>query len=285
MRFDLFRAVRNPDDGTIVRGTGGRLCGARGVARTARRIAVLPAALALLGGFVTAAQADLPFRDDFDALNKKRWFVSNGWANGDHQSCLWVGDRASVQDGVLRLTLTDDPAEDRDLSCAEVQSVARFGPGIYEARMKVPFAPGTNANFFSFIGASENKPHHEIDFEFIGRRPGALQTNYWVDGKGGNEEIVDVPDADAQFHTYSFIWERDRLRWFIDGRLVREVDSTPVPTKSQKIFFSLWSTETLSDWLGKFAYPGEPLTMEVDWVSYTPLSTPCLFEGSIACSM
>ena len=149
--------------------------------------------------------------------------------------------------------------------------------------MKIPFASGTNANFFSHVGAPQGSPHNEIDFEFIGKRDGALQTNYFVNGVGGHEAVIDVPDANSRFRTYAFVWESDRIQWYIDGKMVREVKGDSVPKEPQKIYLSIWSTGTLTDWLGKFQYPGKPLNLEVDWLAFTPQNTSCQFAKSSVC--
>ncbi|ATU92268.1 family 16 glycosylhydrolase [Phyllobacterium zundukense] len=245
------------------------------------------ATIALIAiGVVLPARADEvgvdAFRDSFDLLSSDRWFTSDGWTNGDHQNCLWLAERLSIADGILHLSLADKPGKNLSYSCAEIQTRQRFGYGTYEASMKIPFASGTNSNFFSHVGAPQGSPHNEIDFEFIGKHDGALQTNYFVNGVGGHEAVVEVPDANSRFRTYAFVWEPDSIRWYIDGKMVREVREG-VPTEPQKIYLSIWSTSTLSDWLGKFEYPGKPLDLEVDWLAFTPQNTVCQFPESTVC--
>lgn len=242
------------------------------------------------GGLVAVAVAgsltdgdDGAFRDDFDSLDRERWTVSDGWANGEHQNCLWLADMASVADGTLRLALAPREADDRDYGCAEVQSSARHGYGTYEARIRFAKASGTTSTFFTHIGAPQDRPHNEIDFEYIGRGDGAMQTNYFASGDGGNEELHEIPGATEQFRTYAIVWEPERIRWFVDGELLREVASGPLPNEAQKIYFSIWSSDTLSAWLGPFEPIEEPVVMEVDWFAFTPLGADCPFEGSLAC--
>lgn len=237
--------------------------------------------------FVTPVRANdvgvEAFRDDFNLLNSDRWFISDGWTNGDHQNCLWLAQQLSINEGILRLSLTDKPGKNLSYSCAEIQTKARFGYGTYEARMKIPFASGTNSNFFSHIGAPQEKPHNEIDFEFIGKYAGALQTNYFVNGVGGHEAVIDIPDADNRFRTYAFVWGSDSIRWYVDGKMVREIKEGSVPEEPQKIYLSVWSTSTLTDWLGKFEYPGKPLNLEIDWLAFTPQNSLCQFPESTVC--
>lgn len=225
------------------------------------------------------------FRDDFDTLDRRRWNVSDGWANGPYQSCLWRANMVRVRDGVLGVSLGPlaEPAQGRDHACGELQSKAVHHHGTYEARIRFSYASGTTSAFFTYIGPYFGKPHDEIDFEYIGRRPGMLQTNYFVNGKGGPETTTSVPDGHVAFRTYAFRWEPGRLAFYVDGEMVREITEGPLPAEAQKIYFSVWSTDMLTDWLGPFHPLEEPVTMDVDWISFTALGDDCLFEGSLAC--
>jgi endo-1,3-1,4-beta-glycanase ExoK len=240
----------------------------------------------------TAAFAQAPepppgesFFDDFTgSLNLNRWYISDGWVNGDHQNCTWTADRLGLTDDILTLSLTDQPRGERDYSCAEIQTIQRFGYGTFEALMKIPATSGLNSNFFSHVGAPQGEPHNEIDFEFLGRMPDTVQLNYYANGEGGHEEIVPVPEAGERFRRYAFVWEPGRLRWYVDDELLLETTDTG-PTEPQKIYFSIWGTDTLVEWLGPFEYPGEPLVMSVDWVAFTAAGEPCQFEASIVCDL
>ncbi len=240
-------------------------------------------AVCLLIPFAGSAQEDTSFFEPFDTLAKSRWFISSGWANGDHQSCLWHRDRVAIENGKLLLSLTADPKEDRDLSCAEIQTRDRFGYGTYEARMKVPYAEGMNANLFTFIGAPQERPHNEIDFEFIAPRQPALQTNFHTAESSTNEEVHRTSEDDG-YRTYSFIWEPDRIRWFIDGSLIRDQSGGALPDEPQKIYLSLWSTDTLIDWMGRFDPASAPQTLQVDWMGFTELGSGCAFDESVLCN-
>jgi endo-1,3-1,4-beta-glycanase ExoK len=245
-----------------------------------------PICLAVLA-FVLAPPAfgqAAAFVEEFDRLDRERWFVSDGWRNGDHQSCDWSADAVTVADGVLRLRL--GPSDGGTLQCAEIQSEPRQSFGTYEARLRIPFAAGVNANLFTFIGPPQGLPHGEIDFEFIARDGPTLQTNTFVDGRGGREQLHTVSPPDG-WHDVALVWEPGRIRWFLDGVLIREATDLAVPgDEPQKLYLSLWSTATLTGWLGPlthdFAAAG-PLVMEVDRVAYTPPGGECPFAGSILC--
>jgi endo-1,3-1,4-beta-glycanase ExoK len=233
-------------------------------------------------GTAQATDPTRAFVDEFETLDPARWMMSDGWSNGDHQNCQWTADSVTLGNGLLRLTLSDRPAGGLPYSCAEVQSNARYGYGTFEARMRVPFYSGMNANFFTFIGAQQDAPHNEIDFEFIARDGPTLQTNLFLNGEGGREQLH-RQSGDWAFRNYAIVWMPGLVQWFTDGQLVRELRGDAVPSAPQKVFFSLWSTGTLTDWLGPLDYPGQPVTLEVDRFAYTPEGAECAFDGALAC--
>lgn len=120
--------------------------------------------------------------------------------------------------------------------------------------------------------------------EILGKNSNQVQLNQYISAKGGNEKLVDVPGgADKGFNDYAFVWEPQRLRYYVNGKMVHEVtDPSKIPQNAQKIFFSLWGTDTLKSWMGKFDYSG-PVTMQVDRFAFTALGDKCQFSESVAC--
>ena len=152
--------------------------------------------------------------------------------------------------------------------------------------MKSAETSGLNSAFFTYIGPTDKKPHDEIDFEVLGKNTSKVQLNQYVNGKGGNEALADVPGgADAGFNDFAFVWEKDRLRYFVNGQMVHEVtDPAKIPTNAQKIFLSLWGTDTLKNWMGSFSYSG-PSKMQVDRLAFTAAGDGCQFEQSLVCKL
>jgi len=182
-----------------------------------------------------------------------------------------------------------DKAEvkDRDYACAEIRTRQRFSYGTYEARMKTDTGSGINAAFFTYIGKDSKEPHDEIDFEVLTKDPSKVQVNVFVSGKGDNEKMIDVKGgSDAGFNDYAFVWKPDELSWYVNGELLHTVtDPTKIPSHPQKIFFSLWGTDTLGEWMGKFVDPGRQVTLQVDRVAFTALGEKCQFPESVACKV
>jgi endo-1,3-1,4-beta-glycanase ExoK len=224
------------------------------------------------------------FVEEFDKFDKATWYISDGWNNGAHQNCTWSKDRVAVRDGKLELSFDAEKIGERDYACGEVQTRKRYGYGTYEVRMKSATGSGLNSAFFSYIGPADKKPHDEIDFEVLGKDTSRVQVNQYIAGKGGNEKLVDVAGgADSGFNDYAFVWQKDRLRYYLNGSLVHEVtDPAKLPDNAQKIFVSLWGTDTLSDWMGKFAFDGAT-KLEVERLAFTAEGEACQFAESVAC--
>ena len=248
-------------------------------------------ASALLAAFVAAgpiAAQDgangTSFVEEFDRLDTARWYVSDGWNNGAHQNCTWSKEEVRVEGGKLLLSFDAKPAGEREYACGEVQTRKRYGYGTYEVRMKTATGAGLNSAFFTYIGPTDKKPHDEIDFEVLGKDTSRVQVNQYIAGKGGNEKLVAVPGgADSGFNDYAFVWQKHRIGYYVNGTLVHEVtDPAKLPTNAQKIFLSLWGTDTLSDWMGRFAFAG-PTKMEVERIAFTAEGEACQFGGSAAC--
>lgn len=257
-----------------------------------RHLPVLLAALVALGQPLSAETPEphpdaAGFFEDFtEGLDRDRWYVSDGWTNGDWQDCHWSGGAVRVQDGTLTLFHIPAPeGGDRPPQCGEVQTRARLHHGTFEARIRTPRAPGLNASVFTYIGPVHGAPHDEIDIEILTRDPGAMTANTYVAGKPHNGGAAPAtPPFDEAFHTVAFRWEPEGITWYLDGQKVhRTAPGSPLPTHPQKLYMSFWSTETLTDWMGKQGPREGPLGYEIDWVAYTPLGQACLFEGSVTC--
>jgi endo-1,3-1,4-beta-glycanase ExoK len=251
----------------------------------------LAALASLVSGPTMSRSQDMPtapsFVDDFTTLDQSRWYVSDGWTNGSHQNCIWSKDLVSLSDGALTLGFEKRKLKDRDFGCAEIQTKQRFGYGTYEARMKTDTGSGLNAAFFSYIGPSDKQPWDEIDFEILTKDTSKVQVNAYIAGKGKNEKLVHVAGgAENAFNDYAFVWEKDRLRWYVNGQLVNTItDPAKLPTHAQKIFVSLWGSDTMTGWMGRFSDPGRKVTLQVKRVAFTALGQPCQFPESVACSI
>ena len=178
-------------------------------ARSALPLLALAGAL-LIPGIAAAKDGAKSFVDDFDGIDKARWYVSDGWNNGAAPELHLVEEAAEVAGRHADAGFREGEAKDRDYACAEIQTKQRFSYGTYEARMKTD-GSGLNAAFFTYIGPADKQPHDEIDFEVLTKDSfeGAGQRLHLRQG-GNNEKLVDVKGgADGGFNDYAFVWKPD----------------------------------------------------------------------------
>jgi len=244
-------------------------------------------ALALCVSSAAALAADdSGFKESFLLPNLKRWYVSSGWANGDYQACEWRAEAIQIAEKNLRMTLSDHGGKTRPIGCAEIHTNARFGYGLYEARMRSAAGSGLNTAFFTYVGPPNGVPEwDEIDFEFLGKNPHTVDINYFTNGKPqlGKPITLDF-DASQTFHNYAFEWRPDKIRWYVDGKTVYETpDGAKIPHNPGSLFLSLWAGAKAEDaWMGPFDY-SQPVTADVEWTAYTPLDAACAFPESMKC--
>jgi endo-1,3-1,4-beta-glycanase ExoK len=225
------------------------------------------------------------FFEPFDRLDPKRWYISDGWVNGAHQACTWSRDNVSAAGGTLRLILRRAPDKLRSHRCAELRTHEATGYGTYEVRLRSAAGSGLNTAMFTYSGPPMTPVHDEIDFEFLGKDTGKVQLNFFTSARGGHERMIPVgADAAGGFNTYAFEWAPGRVRWFVNGTLVRTEEGAAMPRVPGQFFLSLWAgAPPVDGWLGRFDPAAGPAVAEVDWVAFTRAGERCLFPQSITC--
>jgi endo-1,3-1,4-beta-glycanase ExoK len=227
------------------------------------------------------------FFDGFDKLDTSRWYISDGWSNGKYMNCAWAKDQIKVAGGMLSVSFTKAPgAQGRAYRCGELHTKGTYSFGTYEARLKTPpMASGVNAAFFTYTGPPNNQVHDEIDFEVLLKDPGKVQVATYVNGKSPDASLVDIPSGQSpDFVDFAVVWTADSVNYYVDRKLAFTMSApTPIPREEQSIFFSLWGSETFTEWMGPFVEPPGPLIMTVDWVAYTAPGETCLFPESVTC--
>ena len=80
--------------------------------------------------------------------------------------------------------------------------------------MKSAQGSGTVSSFFLYDDTSRD----EIDVEILGKDPSQVQFNYFVNGQGGHEKVIDLGfDSSAGLHNYEIEYSEGRIDWYVDG--------------------------------------------------------------------
>ena len=209
---------------------------------------------------------------DFTQGESERFFSSDGWTNGSVFNTWWSGSNVLYEDGVMQLTIDENPdgseENNNEYFGGEARSHEWYGYGDFEVRMKPAKKAGTASTFFTCTGdydtnlEGEPNPWDEIDIEFLGKDTTQVQFNYYVNGQGGHEYMYDLGfDASEEFHNYGFRWTEDYICWFVDGEPVHKVEASegnPMPAAAGRILMNYWcGTSEAEGWMGAYSDPGD----------------------------
>jgi beta-glucanase (GH16 family) len=217
---------------------------------------------------------ELVFSDEFNgtSLDTNRW----GFRLADKMLSAQQRENVSVKDGNLVIALRKESVRGKDYTGGGVISRQKFVYGYYEARFKTPPAEGWHTAFWAmrhrFGDTSAPLPLLELDFcEQDGGDPhyfsfGIINQSRYHRIKNrqswnaGRWVIEDAPDTSADFHVWACEFTPEKIRFYFDGKLTKELSSSGFPHDEMNVWFSVIASTLKGDrWVDESKLPNAVL--------------------------
>ncbi|HUT36271.1 MAG TPA: family 16 glycosylhydrolase [Planctomycetota bacterium] len=222
--------------------------------------------------------APLPeMTDEFEgeALDAAKWHPTNpGWLG--RQPGLFRAENVTVSDGKLHITMKHEslpnaPKGYHTYTCGAVKSKAVARYGYFEVKARAMKSRGSSA-FWFYLSTPELWTEIDV-FEIGGGAPGHETTvhmnahvfhtlvnpdRHWSKGSKWQSP---TPLADG-WHVYGLEWNREKLVYYFDGAVVREMPNTHWHQPLELNFDS----ETMPEWFGLPDVATLPSTFCVEYV-------------------
>ncbi|WP_321830042.1 family 16 glycosylhydrolase [Thalassovita sp.] len=212
------------------------------------------------------------FTERFDPPNRHDWHIADYQFSHPDFDTDWERRNVRISAGAT-LRLRPQKNQDNGFAGASLRRTATSHFGRYEALMQPARGAGVVTGFFTYTGPYYGTRHDEIDIEFLGKDTRKLHLSWWVDGALNSHVVPLGFDAADGPRLYAFEWHPDRLRWFVEGRLLHEVraESSALPAVPSYLFFNLWAADQrLQGWAGQTA-EGTTAQARILSVTFTPL--------------
>jgi len=261
-------------------------------------IGILAAAYASLSPTASSTKdRGLIFNDDFngDTLDSKKWVTcydnySNKYGGctnyGNWENEWYTASQVKVDGGTLILTANRHETQG-DNSYGTEQSYpyvsgmissgnlnktspAKWGAtyGYFEARVFIPSGKAIWPAFWLLPTDASWPPEIDV-MEVLGDKPNRLlNTYFWKDAQGAAAKDSGTYTAASSlsegWHTYGVDWQKGKLAWYLDGKLVRNIRSKNVPSQPMHLLLNLAVGGTLPGYPDKTT--PDSVQMLVDYV-------------------
>jgi beta-glucanase (GH16 family) len=215
--------------------------------------------------------ADLRFIDRFETIDQDRWTMLDlaSWASFLDNDYRPSQATTSAEGLTLTLAPNTDPSARAPLVSGLLVSREAYLHGYFETRLRMPRGQGLIAAFYTYVDPEGPAPQQELDLELLGQNTRSLDVAMHVGGRADGGRVALPFDAADDFNSYAIEWTPTYVRWYVNGRVVREETGERVARlrDPQHITISLWATRELAGWAGRVNLNNAPWLMQVSCVA------------------
>ncbi|KAJ1668458.1 putative glycosidase CRH2 [Coemansia sp. RSA 1813] len=173
--------------------------------------------------------------------------------DGNPNSAAFVSifepNNAAIENGNLVLKMTYDSSQKKGFGTT-VENTHTIQYGKVTARIKTAsIATGVVSAFI----IRSDVVGDEIDFEWVGKDPNQVQTNFFYHDElvYTNSKKHDVGgDSSADYHDYTIVWDADSIVWMLDNKAIRTLNRKDTydsgskeykfPSARSRVGLSIW---------------------------------------------
>ncbi len=177
------------------------------------------------------ARWTLTFSDEFDgdSIDTTKWDVLTRRDSFNNEKQYYLPEQASIVDGVLRITATNEPHDGKDYRSARLESRFTQAYGKFEIRAKIPTTKGIWPAIWLLPRGAQWPTSGEIDImEHHGSNPaGVSSAIHFADAEGDHQFVhrdYTATDDNGQpvrwpdgFHVYLAVWTPTDIAISVDG--------------------------------------------------------------------